>query len=135
MDPGHLPIRTDGWPTRNETTGGGCNGTPPGRSVHGWSQPFPVLCFVTKTRGGTDAKKLLGRSGVFLASFGNEFSGNGSAWRRHGDGTIQRSTFFPGVNQMVSLIVVHAPDFEVDADVRVEGQVPGHRVRVAVRLG
>ena len=83
----------------------------------------------TLSRGLCDA------AGVLLARLGDELGGDGSAGGRHGDRTIQRSTLLPGVYQVVALVVVHAPDFEVDAHVGVEAHVPGGRFRVPEGFG
>ena len=47
----------------------------------------------------------------------------GSIWGRHGDRTVKGSTAFPGIHQLMSLVVVHTPHFEIDPDTVVEAQV------------
>ena len=74
-------------------------------------RPYPFARPALPAAGLTD---------VLLTGFGDELGGYGSAGGRHGDRTIERSTLFPGVHQIVALVVVHAPDFEVDANVGVE---------------
>jgi len=48
----------------------------------------------------------------------------GSIWGRHGDRTVKGSTAFPGIHQLVGLVVVHAPHLEIHPDTVVKAQVP-----------
>ena len=54
---------------------------------------------------------------------GVNFRRHGGAGGRHGDRTVEGSTAFPGIHQLLALVVVHAPHLEMDPDVVIEGDV------------